>query len=146
MKLKDFIKIPNFLLKKTVANIHSIKLISIKLKDNNFLLEFSVPSSINMNNKYSSFILINTNNQISGDNDCKFKCSCNSFKYEYETMLYKNLALIGNPENIKLPKKQKLFICKHLYMCIQIILKFRNITNLSYVFKTKIEGEKDDSN
>jgi len=146
MKLKDFIKIPNFFLKKTFPNIHHIKLVSIKLKENNFLLEFSVPSS-NIDIKYRSFILINTDNQISGNNDCKFKCSCNSFKYEYETMLYKNSALIGNPENIKLPKKQKLFICKHLYMCIQIILKFRNITNLSYVFKTKIEGEKkDDSN
>lgn len=147
MKLKDFIKIPNFFLKKTFPNIHTIKLLSIKKSDNDdiFLLEFSVPSS-NIDIKYKSSILINTSNQISGNNDCKFKCSCDSFKYEYETILFNHSALIGSPHSIKPPKKQKLFVCKHLYMCIRIILKFRNIVNLSYVLKTKIEGEKDDSN
>jgi len=146
MKLKDIIKIPNFLLNKQVVRLQFIKLESIKLIDSNILLKFLVPSAKNPDIKYSSSILINTTNQISGNNDCKFKCSCDNFKYEYETILHKYNSLIGTPSSLKFPKRPKLFVCKHLYMCTNVLLKFRSIGNLSYVFKIKIEGEKDDSN
>jgi len=141
MKIKDFAKLPIFFIKKTMPSLDSIKLDSIKFINNNSLLQFTVLSS-NRDIKYNSYIYLDSQTNFLLDNNCKFRCTCESFKYEYEAMLEKNDALIGEGTHTKLPKKQKLFVCKHLYMCIRFIFKFRNIKNLSNIFKIQIEEEK----
>ena len=81
--------------------------------------------------QYDCSIFILTDNQISQNTKCKFKCTCPSFKYEFETILYMNDALIGEPRSKRLPKKRTgIFICKHLFGCINILENFNTVDNI----------------
>jgi hypothetical protein len=136
MKLKNFTALPKFFVSKKLPNIHTIKLLSIDIIDNNKLLNFLVPSS-NLKTNYTSSILIDTENQINGNIECKFNCTCDSFKYEYSAMLNTHDSLIDKIINLKIPKHPKLFVCKHLFVAIQILFKHNNISNLTNYFRIK---------
>jgi hypothetical protein len=144
MKIKDFITLPKSFLHKIFPKLNSIKLLNIDIISNTTkVLNFLVPGT---KNNYFSSVLIETDEQITGNTSCKFNCTCDSFKYQYSALLNINNGLI-NPilKTIKLPKKQNLFICKHLYSTIQIILIHNNIKTLSRIYRIKLPiGEKND--
>ena len=124
MYLKYFMKLPRFFINKLLPNIKTLLLISISKINNGYLYQFNVPSS--NSGFYQTSILIN-NNIISDNSLCKFRCTCDSFKYQYENILYSHDALIGKPNIIKPPKQNKLFVCKHLYITLQLLYKFNNL-------------------
>jgi hypothetical protein len=113
---------------RTKAILLSIDTVDEKKSGN--LLKFMVKSS-KSDTKYECDILLYTEEVISGNTEVRFRCSCPSFIYEFETLLYHNGALYGEPNSKRLPKKDHgLFVCKHLYLLIVSILNIGTITKL----------------
>ncbi len=75
---------------------------------------------------YNIEILINKF-PLNLNSDIYVYCDCDSFKYQFQSLLYKanGLILKSQPLNIlnKLPKKKIIYVCKHIEMSLNKILK-----------------------
>lgn len=123
--LTKFVSRPGSITNKSDILLKNIHLHDIVKQDTSFILNFIVNSFTNPKINYISSVLV-SDNKFNTNTLCKFKCNCQNFKFKYETVLFNNDALIGEPHSLVLPKVQKIFICKHLENCLTYIMKHHN--------------------
>ncbi len=133
LTLSRFISKPFLYRDRKIPDMGNISLINCtpgSEENSGFIIDFLVKSDSRSEN-YESSIQVYTEDSITINTRCKFRCNCPSFKYEFETMLYNNEALIGNPSSTRMPKKRTgIFVCKHLMVGIIAIQHFNNIRNI----------------
>jgi len=105
--------------------LNSVKIENVSQIDSNFLVEFQILSS-DTTKIYLAKILTDSDN-INYNTQIKVHCNCQSFKYQYETILSQIDGLYGIPSSHKLPKKQTLHVCKHLEGAISLLLRIKKI-------------------
>lgn len=113
-----------------------IKIIDFSSKDDGNMIVFRVRSQSDPKKTYDTRILI-LDHQITPMTNVKFHCTCPSFKFQFETTLYNHDALIGNPTNPKLPKKQVIHVCKHLEGCLSYLITFKNLSFIESKIKAQ---------
>ena len=113
-------------------NNKSIRIISCQENENQagYLLTSNIFST-NSTSIYNGKILIITKDVITTNTPTEVRCSCASFKYQFETLLHLNKMLYGLPISNKMPKKNHtIFACKHIQGALNYILKIGTIKNI----------------
>lgn len=133
LTLSRFMSKPFLYRNRKTPNMGNISLINCtpgSEENSGFIVDFLVKSS-SKPDEYESSIQLYTEDSITLNTKCKFRCNCPSFKYEFETMLYNNGALIGLPSSKRMPKKRTgVFVCKHLIAGIIVLQHLNSIQNI----------------
>lgn len=114
---------------RDIVSENLIKINKISQENDGFLLNFIVHSSTERKIKYTCDVWVK-DNPITSNTIGKFFCSCMSFQYQYESVLERHGALYGISRSKRLPKKQTLFVCKHLEAVIKYLIKHKNLTTI----------------
>ena len=114
-----------------------IRILDFVTSDDGNTIVFRVGSQSDSTQFYKCKILLK-DYQITPMTNVKFHCTCPSFKFQFESILFKNEALIGIPSDIKLPKKPQLHICKHLEGCLNYLITFKNLDYISSKIKHQL--------
>lgn len=109
--------------------LRNVQLIENEPQENNsgYKLTFSTPSLTDPSKIYKQIVFFETLDQLTTHSKCLVRCDCPDFIYHYQTRLFFNKGLYGDPDSKKLPKKIKFGVCKHLNVVLNEILKrFKN--------------------
>lgn len=124
-KLIRLINRPFALKNRISIPINHVKINNINKIDSNFLVDFNVLSS-DKTKVYNVLVLID-NEIVDIHSKVEVRCSCESFKYQFETNLAEMNALYGPPSSYKHPKKNIYYICKHVEICLEYLKRRKKI-------------------
>lgn len=148
--LTQFYSIPNFFKDRKFPDLKSIQLVDIQknypmykpkfFKNANFLnketanagflLTFKISSASELGKQYICKFWLDRET-IEPRTICQFYCSCHSFKFEFENILYRLGGSLREPEVDKTPKKNRLSVCKHLISCLYMMRRYRSINDIN---------------
>lgn len=108
----------------------NVKLVNCTKQKNGYIISLNVFSTAQNRSVYKINIFVETLNIINTNTPIEINCSCPSFKYQFETVLWLSKFLLGEPASKRLPKTQVLATCKHVQACLKYLLNFRSISNI----------------
>lgn len=129
LTLSRFLSRPLTLKDRDKIAARAVSIQNIIEEKNGWAISMEVRSASDPKKKYSC-VIWTKDEDLSAKSRCKFFCSCPSFQFQFESTLAEHDALYGDPRSAKAPKKDIVYVCKHLEAAIHHLITKKNIQHI----------------